>query len=134
MLNDSAKILKITYDSGGGRYSNNTILKISKDSTFYMSEKNYNPQEGRYKNYVIRSIKTDSVFWKHLVSSINLSDFDKAQNGSNNRERDGTDTQITIDTFSNSQFRTHFHIIGGNDKKLDNFLNELNNELDNFNK
>lgn len=118
------KILEITYDHGGAWDTNDTILKISKDSTFYKANK-YDIQANHRGNYVYKKQKTDPKEWFELIASINLSDFDKEINSRNRREVDGSDTQISIRTSK----KIHFLIIGNNNNAIKAFLEKVHLEL-----
>jgi hypothetical protein len=129
LANGNEKILEIDYDFGGGRFTDNVLLKISQDSTSCKAERGYNPQIGRYKNYFTRTKKTDRKVWNSLISAINLSSFDTIKKVRSVREIDGGDTEISIKTSKKIHYYT---IVGYPNKVLNDFLAEINIALKDF--
>jgi hypothetical protein len=137
--NTEEKVLKIIYEGGSGsRYGSTRELTITPDSIFYFSiswshQSTINGQPEMIRNVVNKHQKNDNQSWQKLISTINLTEFDKAKNSEDNRAADGVGANISIIT---SQ-KEHTHSLGmfindEKDKPIKDFLDEFLKQFKRF--
>jgi len=85
------------------------------------------------RNVVNKHQKNDNQSWQKLISTINLTEFDKAKNSEDNRAADGVGANISIIT---SQ-KEHTHSLGmfindEKDKPIKDFLDEFLKQFKRF--
>jgi len=133
------RILEITYGGGSGsKYGSSMELTITPDSIFYFSiswshQSTINGQPEMIRNVVNKHQKNDNQSWQKLISTINLTEFDKAKNSEDNRAADGVGANISIIT---SQ-KEHTHSLGmfindEKDKPIKDFLDEFLKQFKRF--